>query len=210
MAITPKRSPRARAASTPHSWIPSTGILGGLSADGKSGIGIAGDDETIGIIPARHNIAQRQGHAFHIRLAFNAERPPGERHTLDRDIRPPERRHRVGHGIGDRLVGVWIDDHDGPHLSAHHTISRSASGSNQTYGTPTIPSPDPLARRGPAGDAGASSRGLDAATGQEKGPEGQRPRPTGCVARCLGWPASPRIDRLAGCSLDAVVGVPYV
>ena len=89
IAITPKRSARASAVSTPHSAMPNTGRVGRLAADMQAGIAVAGDDEGGRLVVAFDEPAQRHRHALDIGLALDPEGPFGQR--LADDLRSARR-----------------------------------------------------------------------------------------------------------------------
>ena len=68
MAMTPKRSARASAVSTPHSAMPNTGRAGALAADMQAGVGEAGDDEGVGFVVRLDQPPERQRDALDVLL----------------------------------------------------------------------------------------------------------------------------------------------
>jgi hypothetical protein len=110
IAMMPKRSPRER--SQHAAFIDAEHRASRrLAAHLQTGVAEARDHEGVGSVVLLHQPAQRQRDLLHILLAFDAERPFGERRAADR--RAVGQAQRAERGIEprrDRGVRVRIDD----------------------------------------------------------------------------------------------------
>ena len=111
MAMTPNRSPRARAVEHARLVDAEHGPRGGLAADGQARIGVAGDHEGIDVVALSTSAGERQGDALHVRLGFDAAGSLLEGAAFD--LGPVLRRRPVParpRALGHDLVGIRVHD----------------------------------------------------------------------------------------------------